>query len=353
MNTVGTCWMNTEGVDTAFEPVEIEEAATEVLTECPACNSRNIARWCRAKDRWLGRSQQQFVYSKCRSCRLLFQSKRPLECDVGQFYPLDYGPYTGVTKSSEVRGRWTAFLERLFCMALAPFGWMSDNSDCAEVFTRHFASEYQCPESGSWLLDFGCGSDRFLNKARSRGWKTVGVDFAAAAVEKVIASGHEGFVADESLWGRLHDNKFQLVRMSHVLEHLYDPQAVMRNLYSKTKEGGRLHIAIPNPRSATCQLFRSYWFGLDAPRHIMLFDSKNIVPLLSEAGFNNISVIQEPVTKDAARSWAYWLRARDWITHDQVGSYLDREPFNSRLLPAVNYFASRGRADRIHVFADK
>ena len=44
---------------------------------------------------------------------------------------------------------------------------------------------YRRERDGATLLDFGCGTDDFLNHARSQGWNTLGMDVSPETIERV------------------------------------------------------------------------------------------------------------------------------------------------------------------------
>ena len=70
-------------------------------------------------------------------------------------------------------------------------------------FEDRYWSHYEPPEPGQELLDFGCGSDRFLNRARKLGWRTVGIDFHPTAVSTARASGHRAYLLTDRVWDEL------------------------------------------------------------------------------------------------------------------------------------------------------
>jgi 2-polyprenyl-3-methyl-5-hydroxy-6-metoxy-1,4-benzoquinol methylase len=135
------------------------------------------------------------------------------------------------------------------------------------------------------LLDVGCGDGAFLNRMRHRGWTVNGVDFDPGAIRGAKVK----YGLDLRL-GDLHsasfaDNAFDAVTMSHVIEHVPDPQALFQEAHRILRPGGRLVLTTPNPSSYGHREFKAHWFGLDVPRHLYLFPLNVLTSLGRQAGF--------------------------------------------------------------------
>lgn len=327
--------------------------AVEQLDACPWCGGKRFRKKWTSHDRLHLVSRQSFGYQQCRTCKILFQSPRPPESEIHQFYPAAYGPYKPVAGAVPLPA---AGGKRLLTWPVRKaFRALVRLTD--RFFPSSFAQQYFAfykPEGpGQALLDFGCGSATFLNKARELGWDTTGMDFSAQAVEQARASGHRALLCADDAWEQLADASFQFVRLSHVLEHLYHPHAALRQLAGKTAPGGMLHLALPNPQSLSCRVFGARWFSLDCPRHIMLYTASFLRRELPEYGFEVVRVLHEPVTKDFARSWAYRQYDRKRISHDQIEGYVHHRLLNDAVTVPLRVLAGAGVGERIHVFARK
>src|SRR5687768_8995617 len=221
---------------------------TEELRFCPVCNGGRLRPWRSGRDRLHGVSEQQFRYSSCRDCGVIFLSFRPLEKEAHKFYPEEYGPYRAgqnvATPETDAMAR-GGTVRRLANNSLGRI-LNSINSRADRLFPETVAAkleEHYLPKGrGLKMLDFGCGSDAFLNEAAARGWDTIGVDFSEATVERVAASGHRALLVSPGMWDEIADSSLDFVRLSHVLEHLYSPREVLESLRRKMKPGATLHI---------------------------------------------------------------------------------------------------------------
>lgn len=334
-------------------------AACEILVSCPDCGGTNLSLWRKSHDRNHRVSPQKFIYSRCRECDLIFLSTRPPESDAHKFYPVDYGPYQpasapgGQAESAALKPRPPGpFVKRT---AQRLFHRLNDA-------TRRFSpdtvpeeiNEFYRPErAGMKLLDFGCGTDTFLNQARNRGWETLGMDVSPQTIEQVGRSGHEAVLISPNSWEKVADESIDAVRMNHVLEHLYHPAETLTALRARMRTGARLHIALPNPRSFSSGLFRSRWWGLECPRHVIFFTPATLRKSLEAAGFSDIQVRQETITKDFVRSLGYLLHDRGLIEHKEVTGMMERQVLAEFLFTPARIAALCGVADRFHVFARK
>jgi 2-polyprenyl-3-methyl-5-hydroxy-6-metoxy-1,4-benzoquinol methylase len=143
------------------------------------------------------------------------------------------------------------------------------------------------PAPGDRLLDLGCGNGEFLSRARSAGWEVVGVDFDEEAVG--VAKGRG---LDVRLGGvEVLDPKverFHVITMSHVIEHVHDPRGVIEACHALLRPGGLLWMETPNIASIGHETYRSSWRGLEAPRHLVIFNHRALRQTLSNAGFVRI-----------------------------------------------------------------
>lgn len=137
------------------------------------------------------------------------------------------------------------------------------------------------------ILDFGCGNGAFLSRAQSAGWFVVGTDFDVKAVAAAKARG-----LDVRLGGTetLDSSKeqFDIVFLSHVIEHVHNPVELMESCFALLKPGGYLWIETPNISAQGHKLFGENWRGLEPPRHLVIFNFESLQNALKEVGFSKI-----------------------------------------------------------------
>lgn len=137
---------------------------------------------------------------------------------------------------------------------------------------------------GGRLLEFGCGAGATLQCLGRWGWDAEGVDFDAAAVANAAAKGlnvHHGDIFSRGY----PDASFDVVFSSHVLEHVTDPVATLRECRRILKPGGRCLVVTPNTGSLGHRFFGPNWRGLEPPRHLHLFSAASLGLAARNAGF--------------------------------------------------------------------
>ena len=149
---------------------------------------------------------------------------------------------------------------------------------------RHLA-----PKKGRGrLLDIGFGNGLFLSRTKAAGWNAVGVDTDLKVVERAEKDGldvHAGGI--ESIDP---SEKFDVITMAHVIEHLHHPVEALRTCYQLLAPNGVLWIETPNITSLGHQLFGPDWRGIEPPRHLVLFNLNALSSALKDAGFNKIEI---------------------------------------------------------------
>lgn len=331
----------------------------EEVVACPDCGGKRTSLWRRGTDRLHRMISEALPYHRCHRCHLIFLAIRPTEEESRGLYPDDYQPY----HPQEDRGhlmnqpttveRWLRRFENPFFRGGRRLVMKGLRRIIPDPLPAKLAVAYASAGLGGVLLDFGCGSDLFLNEARQKGWQTVGMDISPKVVELLRISGHCAHVVSPSAWGELADASVDVVRTNHVLEHLYRPRETLQALHGKMKPGGRLHVVVPNPQGISSRVFRSYWRGLECPRHVMHYSPEVLGRLLASCGFSGIQIVGERITKDLARSLGYLLCEHGWV-EDRMVEQMKGEPLlNEWLAPFMWMAGHMGWGDRLHAFAIK
>jgi predicted TPR repeat methyltransferase len=142
------------------------------------------------------------------------------------------------------------------------------------------------------VLDIGCGGGLFGEALKaSRPCTVLGVTFSEAEAELARTRLDRVEVADLNHMGPgslgLHD----CIVCSHVLEHLHDPQRLLRGLQACLAPGGMLVVALPNVLHWKQRLqfvrghFRYTEGGLMDHTHVRFFDWATAAELLQHAGY--------------------------------------------------------------------
>ncbi len=124
------------------------------------------------------------------------------------------------------------------------------------------------------LLDVGAGTGDFLLKAQKSNWLVKGVE----PYEKARNLAQQKSVDVKEKLKEIHQ-KFTVITLWHVLEHLPDLENSIIELKSKLAEEGILIIAVPNFKSYDAKHYKEFWAAYDTPRHLWHFSKSSIEKL--------------------------------------------------------------------------
>jgi SAM-dependent methyltransferase len=277
-----------------------ESIATRPNPTCYLCGTRGERLYSNIPDRLFG-TPGDWNFNRCPAseCGLIWLDPIPTEDDIGKAYATYYThddaqpAWSGrlrkwwrVAKSSYMAQRFGCRSEvslPLRLMAAAPIYLNRSLRDGIDLPLKYFA------ERKGRLLEIGCGAGDTLKLAADMGWDVRGLDIDPKAVANARGKGrdvHLGQLADQ----RLADESFDLVLMSHVIEHLHDPSGLLRESRRLLRRDGLLVVLTPNADSWSHARFGVHWRGLEPPRHLFLFNPQTLERTVRASGFGAISV---------------------------------------------------------------
>jgi 2-polyprenyl-3-methyl-5-hydroxy-6-metoxy-1,4-benzoquinol methylase len=148
-------------------------------------------------------------------------------------------------------------------------------TELARRWKRHRNTVLNLRAQGS-ILDIGCSSGAFLRTLRGSPWELHGVEISEQEAERArISAGAEVFVGDP-LDAPFGPESFDVITCFHLLEHVYQPVELLKRIQTWLKPGGYLYVILPNIDSWEAGIFRSYWYGLELPRHLFHFSPSSL-----------------------------------------------------------------------------
>jgi len=122
------------------------------------------------------------------------------------------------------------------------------------------------------ILDIGAGTGDFLKKCKEDLWKVDGVEPS----EKARKIARQKNIELKETVTKLENNKYDVISMWHVLEHVIDLEEYIIKLKKLLKKNGVIIIAVPNFKSHDAIHYKEHWAAYDVPRHIWHFSKKSI-----------------------------------------------------------------------------
>lgn len=268
----------------AVPPADTHAGLRTEAARCPVCLRVPREAHARGRDFEYGATgSAEWSFVRCSGCDVILLSPRPVDEDIARLYPADY--YAHAAGAPTVGQRVKVLLDRR----------------AARAYLR--AAGPDAPHRP--LLDLGCGDGRLLSLFEDVGVSRAllhGVEISERAAAAARARGYDVRAGRlESL--DLPAERFGLVVMQQVLEHVADPRAVLSQIFCALAPGGALIIETPSTASLDHFLFRGrHWGGYHIPRHLVLFSPRSARRLLACAGFEVVRV--EPLL-----SPSFWIQS--------------------------------------------
>lgn len=150
------------------------------------------------------------------------------------------------------------------------------------------------PEASERVLDVGCGQGTLSVEIRALGHVVWGIEASPVAVAKAALRIDRCIHADlldfKAIDVVLADERFDAIVFSDVLEHVYDPLAVLRFYGRFLKPTGRFLISVPNVlnwQTRLSLLFGRFEYrdtGVMDRTHVRFFTFRSATHLLEAAG---------------------------------------------------------------------
>ncbi|HEY7089413.1 MAG TPA: methyltransferase domain-containing protein, partial [Tepidisphaeraceae bacterium] len=141
-------------------------------TFCPACGGSSAT---------VDLKSQDFTIVRCDACGLCYTNPRPDAGHIGAYYPQTYHPYQigeGEFESKHPIEQWI-IRQQYASPELKPTGAAAMVARLASLFrpAHELGGGVRWHGKGR-LLDFGCGSGKFLRQMKACGWNVTGLDFS-------------------------------------------------------------------------------------------------------------------------------------------------------------------------------
>lgn len=278
----------------------MEDIKTRPVTSCINCGASGSI--CQEQvfdpDGIIARS---WTLRKCdnHNCGLVWLDPAPLENELWKAYT-QYHTHTK-KRESKMGKMLLGLVNRLIRLLLLPLWVVNGLQREMRQMRLLMLGGLACGK----LLDVGCGGGRYLYRMQRRGWQVEGVDFDEQATRRASESyGIKAYTGDLRA-AKLPADNYDAITMSHTIEHLVDPEAILRECFRVLKPGGRLVLVTPNVESSAAKLFGAFWRGWEPPRHLQLFSPNSLRQLTSRAGF----VVEDVRTSAAASAIGYRVSA--------------------------------------------
>lgn len=284
--------------------------ARESVRRCLYCNGQPDSNGIGAVQDWFFHALPgEFDFSRCNDCGSLWLAERPAGEALGRAYAAYYthdeadpstrGGLRDRLRSTYLRAQYGASAS-LAARAMAALYRMAA-PNLAETHAQcRFA-----PRAPARIMDYGCGSGAYLRQMRDLGFDVTGVEIDPVTLARLRALNLPAFTPQEAVqqdW----QSAFDHITLAHVIEHVTQPAALLRQVHNWLRPGGACFVEVPHARASGLEIFGKYWRGLEAPRHFSLPTLPALISAARQAGF----AVEQQVIRRSVRNWLWADSAR-------------------------------------------
>ena len=232
--------------------------------KCPICKNPDTTFYVSTNALMHEPNNELYIFNICNNCEAVFLTNPVTPEKLEHYYTDNYLPYRGPAAWGKYRS------------------FVANSQKKIDLNRVNFVKKYlKKNDPNISVLDVGCGNPSFLESLQQNskvnctgidfsdsGWK--GKNYPNLVLKKVAI---EDFAADK---------QFEVITLWHYLEHDYNPTKTIEKLYSCLKKGGKLIIEVPDYKSISARIQKSYWQGWHSPRHISLVNKKSFALLFQK-----------------------------------------------------------------------
>lgn len=260
---------------------------------CPVCKKSDTRFFAKGWDSEYKSVSEKFDYYYCNNCPVIFLPNPPVN-RLQEIYPSTYYAFEDEGNNFSVLGKVKHVLEKRF-------------------FHRLLSG---VPGEQLSVLDIGGGSGWLLETvkaAESRIAKTAIVDPGLSS--KLLAEKRGHIFYGERIEDFKANEQFDFILLLNLIEHVADPELVMRKLQSLVKPNGLILVKTPNIDTIDLYLFKNHnWGGLHCPRHWVLFNKESLTALANQCELEVASAIYTQGSTQWTASILGWLSDEGLIT---------------------------------------
>ncbi len=198
--------------------------------------------------------------------------------------------------------------------------------------------------SNKKVLDFGCAFGKFIFLSKKHCKKIYGIELRKKCIEYLRSKK----IKIKKKLDEFND-KFDVITMFHVLEHLPYQIDTLKSIHSKLKKGGKIIIEVPHGEDYLLNFeklknFKNFTFWSE---HLILHTERSLKIFLKEANFRKIKIIY-------FQRYNYYNHLK-WLIENKPGGHTDKNYFkNDKIIADYNeYLARIKKTDTIIAIAEK
>ena len=272
-----------------------------MTAHCPLCGSGASLRFSVPCDWRKPDIAQTYSVYWCHPCDYGQIWERPTAEEITGFYQLDtYYTHDGGDASGDAPR--PSILDKL----RVHIAWRLDSgTDLSpdEALSR-------LPKKKLSVCEIGCGNGNNLKQFAEHGFTVYGVEpdpSSRAIAQETFEEIYEGTA--EELPEPIASQKYDVVLMSHVLEHCQDVTAAVDNAKSLLTDNGVFIVETPNCKALGFDKYEGGWPWSDIPRHLNFFTPHSLATVVENSGLD----VVEKKYRGFYRQFLDW-----WLEHEEI-----------------------------------
>ncbi len=242
----------------------------KVFLICPICKNNKFKLGIDIFDDRYG-EPNQYKLSSCLKCNHISTFPRLKEEELSnlysKYYPRKDTDISEIVRNSQKVKRKISAFKR----------WLQGVNNQGQYLTK----------PNDKILDIGCGDCQSLIEAKLLGATVYGVDpdvNIKNISRRLSINVHIGSITEDIFPGV----KFNLIILNQVLEHIPDPNKLIKILSKKLSSNGKIFISSPNVNSFYRKLFNKKWINWHIPYHLNHFNKENLKKMFKS---NNLKIL--------------------------------------------------------------
>lgn len=224
----------------------MRECLKKLFVNCRLCDSNKVIKWLSSDD---------FTILLCRDCQNGFTVPLPSAIDYSK---KDF--HANEVLDEEISEKTLNDL---------PLEWKEGIKLQVSAICKHL-------QPGARILEIGCGEGILLNELKNLGFEVTGIEPSVTASKRAQEKGlkvFQGYFPHSAMEGKTYD----MIIMSHVLEHLEDPHQILINITKSLTSDGLLLLVQTNFKGLMPRLQSTKWYAWVPEQHFWHFTPDGII----------------------------------------------------------------------------
>lgn len=225
-----------------------DKITDKIMKICQICSNKQI---------FFTHKINKYFYYRCENCHTLFLNPLPLSKEINNYYKNNFSYTDGILNKEKIIKQAKKILKALKNMNA----------------------------NGKNLLDIGCGYGFFLIEAKKFGFCVEGIDSSKKLVDKVnkkLSLNIKNFSFSDYFKKNYKKKGFDFITLIHVIEHVRNPEKIIKMASLLLKKNGVLYIETPNLDSHLYNFEKENFTFLIPPEHIWIFSKKSFQKIINK-----------------------------------------------------------------------